>query len=57
MGERDHAKKILLLGINRAERKSGINRDVALARTLAAMAVSGIEWKDEEIQPLLKRML
>ena len=51
-GKQDQMRDALLDGMERAARRPGFNRDIAFARTLCAMAVSGATWDDAEIRRL-----
>jgi hypothetical protein len=54
MGRNDRARAALIQGMADVNRQPGFNRDIALARTLTALATSGIEWTNDEIDGFLK---
>jgi hypothetical protein len=54
MGRNDQARAALIQGLADANRQSGFNRDIALSRTLTAMAISGLKWTNDEIDGFLQ---
>jgi hypothetical protein len=54
MARADQARAAFIAGLADAARLPGFNREMALARTLAAMAASGIDWTPAEVERSLK---
>jgi tetratricopeptide (TPR) repeat protein len=50
----DDAKDAFRKALDAARARPGFQHDVALARTLAAMAVSGLKWTDEEVAAAIR---
>jgi hypothetical protein len=53
-GRADDARQAFLKGLGDAAAKPGFSKRVALSRTMAAMAVSGLKWTDEEVAAAVK---
>lgn len=54
VGRTEEARTAFAKGLAEAPKQSGFNRQIALARTLAGMAVSGLTWSEAEVESARK---